>query len=209
MADYGPASAPSDTKPGWAWLGLVLVAVVAIALVAVALVKSDRPSEEIPTVPSGPAGPEGTRQVALLPAVHVSQDQSVDYSVTPPAGGDHFGDIWQNCGIYDEPLTDEYVVHSMEHGAVWVTYRPDLPADEVEQLQGIARDGYAGSQRYIVLSPYEGLEEDVVASAWGRQLRLDDVNDPRLTEFLESFAGGPQSPEPGASCSESEGAPLD
>ncbi len=78
MADYGPASAPPDTKPGWVWLGLVLVGVVAIALVAVALVKSDRPSDEsptVPTVPSGPAGPKGTRQVAVSSDVfHVPLD---------------------------------------------------------------------------------------------------------------------------------------
>jgi hypothetical protein len=190
----------------------VLVAVVAIALVAVALVKSDRPSDEIPTVPTvptGPAGPEGTRQVAVSSDVfHVPLDPPVDYSVEPPAGGDHFK-VFQNCGIYDEPLTDEYVVHSMEHGAVWVTYRPGLPADEVEQLRGIVRDGYVGDERYIVLSPYAGLADDVVASAWGRQLRLDDVNDRRLPEFLELFAGGPTSPEKLFPCSGGEGTPLD
>jgi len=54
----------------------------------------------------------------------------VQYPQTPPAAGDH-SPVWLNCGVYPEPVPDEQAVHSLEHGAVWVTYNPDLPAPVV------------------------------------------------------------------------------
>ena len=52
----------------------------------------------------------------------------VTYNRTPPAGGNQSA-TWQNCGVYDQPIRDEYAVHSLEHGAVWITYRPNLTSE--------------------------------------------------------------------------------
>ena len=52
----------------------------------------------------------------------------------------------------------------------------------------------------MVLSPYDGLPGPVVASAWGTQLVLTGVDDPRLEEFIKAYRQGPQTPEPGAAC---------
>jgi hypothetical protein len=124
------------------------------------------------------------------------------YAENPPVGGPH-NPVWLNCGIYDAPVPNENAVHSMEHGAVWITYRPDLPADQVEEL----RNDVAG-QTYTVLSPYEGLPSPVVLSAWNHQLRLDSADDPRVRAFLTKFVQGAQTPEPGASCSNGVGTPT-
>ena len=119
--------------------------------------------------------------------------EPVTYAQTPPVGGDH-APTWLNCGVYAAPVADELAVHALEHGAVWVTYRPDLPADQVEKLASSIPD------TYMVLSPYEGLPAPVVASAWGTQLVLTGVDDPRLAEFIKTYRQGPQTPEPGAAC---------
>jgi hypothetical protein len=83
----------------------------------------------------------------------------------------------------------------MEHGAVWITYRPDLPRPQIEKLRGLAL-----SQTYILASPYPSLPSPVVASAWGKQLRLESAEDPRLEQFVRAFRLGSQTPEPGAPC---------
>lgn len=119
--------------------------------------------------------------------------QPVTYEQTPPVGGDH-NPTWLNCGVYTAPVPNELAVHALEHGAVWVTYRSDLPAGQVERLVDVVPD------TYMVVSPFEDLPAPVVASAWGAQLQLTGVDDPRLEEFITKYRQGAQTPEPGASC---------
>ena len=120
----------------------------------------------------------------------------VDYDQTPPAGGPH-NPVWQYCGYYDKPVRDENAVHSLEHGAVWITYSPDLPQNQVNELKNIAE-----SESYVLVSPYPDLPDDtpVVASAWGKQVGLDGADDPDLESFIQAYQQGPQTPEPGAVC---------
>jgi hypothetical protein len=119
----------------------------------------------------------------------------VEYDQNPPVGGMH-SPVLQNCGFYDEPVGNEHAVHSLEHGAVWITYDPDLPASDVAKLEALAED-----HDYLLISPYEGVPSPVVASAWGVQLQLEGVDDPYLIAFIDYFEQGPQNPEPGAACS--------
>ena len=128
---------------------------------------------------------------------------AVAYPQSPPVGGDH-NPAWQNCGVYDTPVANENAVHSLEHGAVWLAYRPDLPADQVEVLRALAR-----GHSHILVSPYPGLTEAVVATAWGKQLRLDSVTDPRLVQFIANYEEGPQAPESGVTCSGAVGSPIE
>jgi hypothetical protein len=62
----------------------------------------------------------------------------VDYPQSPPVGGPH-NPIWQNCGFYSKPVRDEYAVHSMEHGAVWITYSPTFLVHDQETLWAMDR----------------------------------------------------------------------
>ena len=61
----------------------------------------------------------GVKSYSNLSRNHVTT--KVSYPLTPPVGGDHAATP-QNCGIYTDPVANENAVHSMEHGAVWVTY---------------------------------------------------------------------------------------
>ena len=128
----------------------------------------------------------------------------VTYAQTPPAGGKH-NPVWLNCATYPTEVPNENAVHSMEHGTVWVTYRPDLPAGQVTALKAAIPSTYA------ILSPFPGLKAPVVASAWGKQLLLDGADDPRLAAFIRQYRQGSQAPESGAACTGgSDGtAPLD
>lgn len=119
----------------------------------------------------------------------------VTYEQNPPAGGVH-DPVWQNCGYYPAPVRNENAVHSLEHGAVWITYQPDLPQDQIAMLRELA-----GSQSFILVSPMEGIPAPVVASAWGKQLLLDSADDDGLEQFVRSFRLSQTAPEPGASCS--------
>jgi hypothetical protein len=137
--------------------------------------------------------PEGTVSYTYTGAQH--SNDPVTYSENPPVGGVH-NPTWQNCGYYPAPVPNENAVHSLEHGAIWITYQPDLPQDQVEILRNLAE-----SQSYILVSPMEGIPTPVVASAWNQQIQLDSATDERLDQFIRAFRlGQGNAPEPGAAC---------
>jgi hypothetical protein len=132
-------------------------------------------------------------KTASYPAgLHVAG--SIVYAENPPIGGQH-NVVWQNCGIYDAPIHSEHAVHSMEHGAVWITYRPGLAPDQVQMLKELAADDF------LLLSPYPGLPQPIVASAWNRQLSFERADDAALPAFIARYKNNPETtPEFGASC---------
>lgn len=119
---------------------------------------------------------------------------TVDYEQTPPAGGDHNA-AWLNCGVYTEPVPDENAVHSLEHGAVWITYDPA----QVDQAEIDALEAQLPST-YSVLSPYEDMDTPIAVSAWGAQLKIESANDERIGEFLQAYWRNVNGPEPNAAC---------
>ncbi|HEV2108950.1 MAG TPA: DUF3105 domain-containing protein [Thermomicrobiales bacterium] len=118
------------------------------------------------------------------------------WTETPPVGGVH-NPVWQNCGYYAAPVPPENVVHSLEHGAVWITYQPDLPEAQVAELRELAEE-----MDYILVSPFPDLPAPVVASSWNHQLILESADDPGLDAFIREYRNNPETtPEFGASCS--------
>lgn len=115
---------------------------------------------------------------------------TVTYTQKPPVGGDHSA-VWLNAGIYDAPVPNENAVHTLEHGAFWITYQPGLAADQVQAIKDAVKD-----QPYALVSPYPGQPAPVEATAWGVQLQLDSATDPRLATFVASYADGTKAPEP-------------
>ena len=146
------------------------------------------------------AGITGVQTFTGLSRNHTTD--KVDYPQSPPVGGDH-APVWQNCGVYDAPIENGHAVHSLEHGAVWLAYRPDLPADQVAIVAA-----FATNQSHVLVSPYPGLTDAVVVTAWGVQLRLSSVTDPRLAQFVQMYQEGPQTPELGVTCSGGFGKPI-
>jgi hypothetical protein len=148
----------------------------------------------------GPSGiPEGARPVPVGDPRHLQGD--IDYGVAVPAGGPH-NPVWLNCGFYERPVPEENVLHSIEHAAAWVTYRPDVDDDTLGRLRSIGRD-----RRKVIVSEVADQETLIVATAWGWQLDLDSVDDPRLTQFLNEFESSLNAPEPGGVCSGGVGSP--
>ena len=133
---------------------------------------------------------------AKLKAGHVTGPVSYpDQASTPPVGGDHNA-VPETCAVYSQQIPNEHAVHSMEHGAAWVTYRPDLPVSQLATLKG-----EVNGNSHRLMSPYPGLKSAISLQAWGRQLFVDSASDKRVKEFLDSFTNGPTTPERGASCS--------
>ncbi|QIK68755.1 DUF3105 domain-containing protein [Nocardioides sp. HDW12B] len=176
--------------------GLVGVAIIGAAAFAVI----DQNKENEAADAAGQAALEGVETFDDLGRDHV--ETAVEYPQTPSVGGDH-NPVWQNCGFYDSEVAPENATHSLEHGAVWIGYAPDLADDQVTALEDIA-----SQNDYVLVSPVEGMDSPVTLSAWGLQIGVDTVDDPAVEAFIEEYQQGPQTQEPGASCQGGVGSPL-
>ena len=126
------------------------------------------------------------------------QQGPIKYEQSPPVAGPHNND-WMNCmgDVYDAPIANEHAVHSLEHGAVWITYRPDLAADQVQELASKVQ----GTEK-LLMSPYEGLDKPISLQAWGYQLKVDNADDKRIDEFISALRVNASQEGPTALCSQ-------
>lgn len=154
---------------------------------------------EAPARTVGTAGAGGGLQQyeAADPATDKSHVADPEYpsAPKPPVRGAHNGS-WLRCEVYTEPVADGMAVHSLEHGAVWVTYEPGLPKERLDNLVALR----TLNKKYVLVSPYPGQGGRIKATAWGLQLTVDDSSDSRLDDFVRKYAGGDQGGEPGVSC---------
>jgi hypothetical protein len=184
-------------------LSVIAVVAFAAAVVVVVIVtrKSDDDSDRY-TLPEIAQASEIRGVVYKAEPDHEHVDGTVKYDTTPPTGGNHNG-FYADCSgaVYDEPIANENAVHPLEHGAVWVTYREGLDAKDVATLATLV-----SGQDHVFMSPYPDLDATVSLQAWGYQLKVDSVSDPRIAQFIAALAGNPEiTPEVGggqaASCS--------
>lgn len=61
------------------------------------------------------------QKIADLGRDHVPPGTKVDYNSNPPTSGSHFAD-WVKSGVYETPKEDGYLIHSLEHGYVIMSY---------------------------------------------------------------------------------------
>ena len=170
-------------------VGLVVGGIAIVVVIAlVAVIVSTAKKHSSPAI----ASINGVQLFPGLATKHV--DGPVKYQQTPPVGGEH-ASVWLNCAVYTSPVPNENAVHSLEHGAVWITYNPSI-------ITGSSLTALRQSipKTYAILSPFQGLPTPIVASAWGVQLRISQVGDPRIAQFLAKYRGAKSAPEPGAPC---------
>ncbi|WP_202533681.1 DUF3105 domain-containing protein [Streptomyces sp. SID3212] len=171
-----------------------------VAFGAVILNKESDQKEQEQAAAKEPVKGEKSWDAKKLTRNHVTE--AVKYPMKPPVGGDH-NQVWMNCdrNVYKDAIPDMNAVHSLEHGAVWVTYNDKASDDDVKTLTDKVE-----KTSYTLLSPYKDQAGTIMLSAWGKQLTVDKASDPRVNQFLTKYVQGPQTPEPGAACTGGMGA---
>jgi hypothetical protein len=131
----------------------------------------------------------------LLDASHHSGP--VQYEINPPAGGPH-NERWQECSgvVYDDRIPTEHALHSLEHGAVWVTYDPAVLSDS--DVDRLARN--VNNTNYTLMSQFDGQDAPISLQAWGYQLKLESAGDPRIQEFIRALRVNASLEGPAARC---------
>lgn len=191
---------PVKVSQGTNWGPIALFAVV--GLVAISIVgytawlafNGSKPWEERAAAIEGISNFRESDPELVAGGNHVTGN--VDYSVLPPVAGEHNA-AWQNCtgNVYDAPIANEHAVHSLEHGAIWITYRPDLAPEQVARLS----ERVVGTEK-MMMSPYEGLDAPISLQAWGYQLKLDNADDSRIDDFIRALRVNASIEGPNALC---------
>jgi len=119
---------------------------------------------------------------------HVLAGTRVEYKTNPPTSGSHFAQP-QNWGVYSKEIPDGSVVHSLEHGGIWISYKEDISNDQKTILE---ETGRANSQSVIV-SPRPGNDEKVVVVSWGRMMKLETADKALIQKYIDTYKN--QSPE--------------
>lgn len=111
------------------------------------------------------------------------------YNSNPPTSGWHYPQPAQS-GIYDTQFPDEQLIHNLEHGQIWIAYKPDLAKDQVELLADIAKS--YGSK--MIMEPRKENDSPIAIVAWLHLFKLNVVDEVKIKAFIDAYRGhGPES----------------
>lgn len=129
--------------------------------------------------------------VTLGPATHVTSQAELQIPADfPPAGGPHFINPLPG-GVYTDVVEDGRAIHSLEHGLVWITYKPDaLSEAQLKAVKKIADD----HSRDVILSPRPLNKDALVLTSWGRRQVIQPDETKAISEFITANLN--RSPEP-------------
>lgn len=168
----------------WVLWGIVGIAVIGGVWGLILLVPQQEPVE---------LGTDFSRAVAYEGANHIQENENARYQSNPPTSGEHWS-FPLRSGIYDTEKPDEAVVHSMEHGRVWVSYKPSISEETKKALEALMK-----TQGQTILSPRNANDTDIALAAW---TRLDTFNlnpdgtfdEKRIRDFIQRYRNkGPES----------------
>ena len=133
-----------------------------------------------------PTGPDYSKNMPYEGAQHVEEGTKVTYQSNPPTSGSHWQDPLLD-GIYDTEKPDEAIVHSLEHGRIWISYQPSLPQSAIDQLKRIASE-----ENRVILTVRSANDTHITLAAWQRldAFNLGDdgiVEEQRILDFIKRY----------------------
>jgi Protein of unknown function (DUF3105) len=190
MTKKGSPSTPSlsgfEADTGSRARGYIFVAVFVGVIVLGAvflLVNNQQQPAAVPVDTAGSATLANVQTFPILSGDHINPgDSHPAYNSNPPTNGWHYP-IWADWGIYDQTIPDEYVVHNLEHGGVWISYRNSSDTQTVSEIQTLVSND---PDRMIVT--YRPEDDSAIAvAAWGVLLKLDSFDETAIKAFVQNY----------------------
>jgi len=135
------------------------------------------------------------QEIPIEGRTHVPEGTKVNYhNSNPPTSGDHWPTP-ANWGLYTEPLPDERLVHNLEHGGIWISYKDIKGIDEKtgKKLQAIAEK----YPQAVIITERPKNDTKFAIASWGRLTKLDSFDQEYVERFIRANINN--SPEPLAS----------
>lgn len=121
-------------------------------------------------------------EIPIQGSDHIAtSEEHPPYNSNPPTSGWHYAQP-ASWGASDTQLTDEALVHNLEHGGIWISYHPDkVSAETIDQL----KDFVARYRSKVVLAPRPQNDHPIALTSWGRLLTLETFEEVQITDFIK------------------------
>jgi hypothetical protein len=181
---------------GWrAWLTtdrIIILGAVGLTLIFLLAVILSSTANQPPDVNLA-AVPDGSTEYPIQSRDHIEIGSThPTYNSNPPTSGWHYANP-ANIAFYSSQLPDEQLVHNLEHGQIWISYRD---ADDQEAIDALRAVQATQPGAVIVTHRPENPSRIAVAS-WGRLLLLDEPDTEQMYAYITRYKN--HAPEPLAS----------
>ncbi len=164
-------------------IGVILAAVAIFAVFIISSQGGDSSGYD-PSIPDKSIG------IDVLTSPHIEPDEVPSgYNSNPPTSGEHYVQPapW---GVYAETLPDQTLIHNLEHGGIWISYRDKNDKDTVKALEDLAEK----YDSHLIVTYRPENDSPIIVTAWGRLLKLNEVNKGQIVNFIARYRfKGPES----------------
>lgn len=158
------------------WITIIVLAVAGIVFV---LIRFSRQS--------------GSSPGWLIPdqgAPHVALGTAFEYNSNPPTSGPHHASPAE-WGIYNEEIHDQILIHNLEHGGIWISYKPGIDSAVIAKLEAITKE----FGRKVIMAPRSANDSDIAFAAWNHldKFSAAEFSEERIREFIKAYRNrGPE-----------------
>jgi Protein of unknown function (DUF3105) len=168
---------------------LIGAAVVVIAVVVIGLILSLNRAQPPLRAELDITLADSAVQYGDLGQQHLApSDPLPTYNSNPPTSGPHHPSP-APAGVYTEALPDINLVHNLEHGHIWFSYRDAGDTEAIEALRQIQ----ALFPRMVIVTHRPENDTRIGAAAWRWLLTVEEINPQQLINFV--LQHGDRAPE--------------
>ncbi len=106
---------------------------------------------------------------------------TIPYNSNPPTSGQHYAEP-ANWGVYDHTLSDVQLVHNLEHGGIWISYKSSVDKNTVAKLQDFAK-----RFQLIVVEPRDADPAPISFAAWGHLENFQNYDEGAMVQFINAY----------------------
>ena len=110
------------------------------------------------------------------------------YNSNPPTSGWHTPQTvpW---GARRDAIPDEILIHNLEHGGIWISYKDPNDTALVEKLEALA-------SRYrskVIVTPRPSNDAPIAVAAWTKLMKLQVFDEAAIVKFIDAYKNkGPE-----------------